>query len=284
MYTSGPFLLFTLLSSLPLATAQQSPANAQAVGAVNTTPLRISLASRPVAVTQFRAKHLRGPEGPADEAEIKSIMQDNECRQIHGAVDQAAVQAQVTRLRITVSDAEAQTRNAEYWRMNSAQAELDQFSANANAMAKALSDVYERGQDPDRVYQEQLAPRGYPRSAWQGNLEAGRTAEGRARFAVPPGASADAVVKGTLHLIKQRIERERLDAAVDDQIAPQDPQFRADLDEERQHAKHPSSSSKEISGVRAAHLEYLRAGRAAYWQARHAEVKVALFDPALAAQ
>jgi hypothetical protein len=114
------------------------------------------------------------------------------------------------------------------------------------------------------------------------NLKTWSRPEGRAALAkMASNASqwtVDKVKQGQDASSRAALERRKVDDAVDEQLATQDQQFRADLATERKGAS--GNVWKWTAGPQSEHLVQTRQQ---YWQARYAEQHVTLNDPNLAA-
>jgi hypothetical protein len=147
----------------------------------------------------------------------------------------------------------------------------------------------DQGQDPDKVYQAQIAPLGQPKNVWEANLVQWRDPESRAKLAKTAATftklTAADMNKGMAKATQELLEKQKLDDAVDTQLAAEDPQFRTYLDEWRKGFVRPTPFEwKGPSNMEASHLNYLKAKRDEFWRARYAEQQVTLNDPTLADQ
>ena len=264
--------------------AQDGTGQASAIGLIDGQPLGRSTLGREAAVGSFRVRHLRAPNGPADEREMTDWLAGMQCDSIRIAITGAARATQMRRFGISATPQEVKAAGDAYWRGHDPEADAKKQRDDAAALVTALTEVYEHGMDQQRAYEKYLAPRGYPVAAWQGNLNVGRTPEGRASMARLETLTADELVRGSVRLDTKRVERDHLDAAVDQNIASTDPTFRAYLDELRRGPSGGSPPSATAPAVPVEHRKYVMTKRAEWWQAREAEVKVVLYDPALAQQ
>lgn len=264
--------------------AKHDAAGVPISGTINGQPLAVAPPQRAQAAAKFRLKHLRAPDGAADEQEVAALMQQSQCERIQGAIQRAAVADQKQRFGISVTASEAEALQKEYWRLHDPQAEAAKTKGDYTALVEALTQVYEKGADPQQAYNQYLAPRGYAQSAWQMNLEAGRTAEGRAALGRLAGITAGALQQADPKAYGGILEKQRLDAAVDNDLASQDPTFRKYLDVLRQAERVIPPFQTGSAPVPMEALKYASTKRNAWWQARYAEVKVVLTDPQLAAR
>jgi hypothetical protein len=272
-----------LLLNLRQTAAQSVSASTPVIGTVNGQPLHGSN-DRTGAVTRFRITHLRAPSSAADEQEIDETVAKSQCGNIRASITIAATTTETRRLGITAPPEEVQKLKAAYLKSHDLDAEAKQERDETAALITALNEVYEHGMDQHQAYEKYLAPRGYLEGAWQGNLASGSSPEWRSKWVLREGITAAALSQGLDAPLTRRVEREHLDAAVDKQIASVDQTFRAYLDEERQGTVAISPFETSTRGASAAHMQYLRTKRAEWWQAREAEVKVVINDPALAKQ
>jgi hypothetical protein len=202
------------------------------------------------------------------------------CERIASAITTAAQAAQRSRLGISAPPQELRDLKAAYLKTHDLEAEAKKTRDDATALVTALTEIYEHGMDRQQAYQKYLAPRGYPENAWQANLIPGKAPEWRAKWAERERITAKMLSDALEKSFIPRVEQEHLDAAVDQQIAARDPQFKTYLEEQRLSTG-KSGLQTHVLGY-GAHLDYLLTKRFEWWQAREAEVKVVIYDPALA--
>jgi hypothetical protein len=264
-------------------TAQNIPPQSRSIGIVDGRPLTPNV-TREAAVARFRAKNLRPPSGPADEQQVASLFSRATCDYIEGQIHASAVTAQKRRFAISASAAEGEALRLQYWTLHDAQAEAKQSQDNSIAVVTALNQVYESGMDSQEAYKKFIEPHGLPQSLWQANLEEGRTREGRAKLARPATLTADSI-KNTLGGAQaevQLLEKQRLDEAVDQEIARRDATFRTYVDELHSKTIRPNPFESQTRGMATDHRAYIETKRAEWWQSHASEVNLVLFDPALA--
>jgi hypothetical protein len=262
------------------AAAQNASAPQKIIGSLDGQPLQAGAYGRGPAVSAFRMAHSRAPGGPADEQELTNWIAKAQCDGIRSAIAAEARSTQKRLLGTSAPPQEVQALKAAYLASHDLEADAKKEREDANALVTALTEVYEHGMDQQKAYETYLAPRKYLQAAWQGNLNAGSTAEGRAQMR-RDSVSAAWLAQALDGPLAQRVEREHLNAAVDAAIASSDPTFRTYLDEEKRGTVKTPLETK-TSTPSAAHDKYLRTKRAEWWAAREAEVRVVLFDASIA--
>ncbi len=260
------------------------PPQGRIIGTIDGEPLRDRSVDRTVAIAAFRSRHLRAPEGPADQAEVDAFLLRDRCLNVTSAISGAARAAQVRRFRISWTPAEAEALRAEFLRSHNPAAEVKKQQDDTAVLVVALTEVYEHGMDPAQAYEKYMARRAYPQQSWQAMLEVERTPEARAKLTKQANIPLNTVQGPSLSSFGGMLERQRLDDAVDRTIAATDATFRAYLDEESRAIISKSPLETRSSGIRSPHMNYLQAKRIEWWQAREAEVKFVINDPALAKQ
>jgi hypothetical protein len=260
------------------------PPQGRIIGTVDGQPLRYSPPDRTVAIAAFRSQHLRAPDGPADQAEVDAFLLRGQCLTITRAISGAARAAQIRRLGISWTPAEAEALRSDYLRLHDPAAALKKQQDDLAVLVVALNEVYDHGMDQRQAYEKYLAPRSYPQQNWQAMLEVERTPEARAQLVRQANIPRDTVQSPGLSSFGGMLERQRLDDAVDQAIAATDDTFRGYLQEETRAIIVKSPLETRSSGIASTHMNYLKAKRAEWWQAREAEIKVVIDDAAFAKQ
>lgn len=266
-------------------TAQDKGPQPAPIGTVDGRPLAPQI-SRSSAVARFRLRNLRAPSGPADEQQVANLLAQATCDYIKGQIQSAAITAQERRFAISVSTAEGEALWRQYWTLHDAEAEAKTARDNATAYVMALTQVYDNGMDPQEAYQRFVRPQGIPENVWQANLELGRTPEGRAKLGALGSVTADALRKSASGVQAQvgLLEKQRLDDAVDQEIASTDPTFRAYVDELHRNTTKPTPFSSTTKMQPLDQKKYIDTKRAEWWASRYAEVNLVLYDASIATQ
>lgn len=170
-----------------------------------------------------------------------------------------------------------------YWSAHNPEEEARKYNADAHARAEALARVYEKGENPEAVYQSWAVPARIPRASWESDLELGRSAEFRAKLAATQ-VTTEGFVKGMGRGSAQLVEQKKLDKAVDHELAAQDPMFARYLDTVERNTQEISPFESRSASLPSEAVNYVRAKRAEWWKTRSAETKVVLNDPALASR
>jgi hypothetical protein len=249
------------------------------LGTINGQPLLGEKPSR--ALNTFIAKHGNAPVTDADKQEVASITAKNNCDAVKESIMEAARGSEKAKLGVYVSPDEVAEATKQYWETHDPSQDMEHQRAHWIANSQAVAAVLDQHQDSEKVYQTMLAPIGENHQAWQINLTRWRRPEARTALdnmaAKATRWNLDAWKKGMDDASRAALERRKVDDAVDDQLATQDQQFRADLATQRKGA---SGNIWRWSG--GPQTEYLLQTRQQYWQARYAEQHVTLSDPNLA--
>jgi hypothetical protein len=256
-----------------------TPGGGRIVGAVNGQPLRIS-DDRTGAITTFRLAHHREPSTAADQQEIDAAVAQAQCSGVRATIVEAARAAQMTRLGVKATSEEIAVLKAAYLKEHDLEAEAKKYRDDAIALVAALAEVYEHGVDQGAAYRKYLAPRGYAASAWEGNLVAGKSAEWRSNYLRGGNVTAKMMADALDPAMAKTVERDKLNAAVDEEIASGDPTFRAYIrDEIRNTVKQGFERTTGRETVDEGN--YVRLKRAQWWRAREAEVNLVMNDQGL---
>src|SRR5579883_586299 len=249
------------------------------VGTADGIPLKEPAPPRAGAIGAFWAKQGRKPT----ENEIQSLQAQQACEDLKGQIEAAAIRRQMARFGIAASKEEVDVLSEAYWSEHKPQEEAQKYNNGRHALSQALARVYEKGEDPEAVYRSWAVPAGISRSAWESELELGRSTEYRTKLA---GANftAEGFIKGVADSNTKLVERRKLDEAVDRELAAQDPMFARYLDTVERNTQVISPFESRSASLPPEAVNYVRAKRAEWWKARYAETKVVLNNPALASR
>lgn len=211
----------------------QKPGSAK-FGTLDGLPIIARIPSREVAVVFFRAREFRGPAGSADEQVIDSMQKQRECGAITSEMTGMVAASQRRRFAIQVTDAEALDASRDYWRSHDAGDLATTYRRRNITVMNGLKRVYEEGADLNVIYKDPVASAGITPAAWQAYLEWGRTPERRDQLERFNGLNGDALKAETANIRAFRpfLERKKLDAAIDLELAAGDPVFKMKLDEQ----------------------------------------------------
>ncbi len=240
------------------------------VATVNGVAVKKTVVAQEVVVTIFRIRHGRDPETADDEREMISEQQQMECRDFRQHFYDTIQADEIKKRGISVSDEELDERAREMMKGREPEAEAARLRDLSAARVAALREVYERGADPEQTYARYLAGRGVTESEWRGDLATGRTSEARAlieRGTLVTGAMLRAPTRN----LRGQMEVEKMDAAIDRELANGDPVFARFLAE-----------SQRKGSMSVDHIEYLTAKRREWWKARYGELNVVVVDRQLA--
>jgi hypothetical protein len=265
-------------------TAKAASEDRPQIGTLNGQPLLGVKQAR--AINTFVAKYNRMPSSSADNQEIASITAKQNCPIIQWAVRNAARETAKHSLGINASPGEiAQASNA-YWALNGdPKIEFTREQTRQLTRYQALTAVLDQHQDPQKVYQNMLAPIGESQIGWETDLKQVQWQWPQIRDSVAKEAAGVATwtlegYKKTKEAASQKLlEDQNLDDTVDDQLAAQDAHFRADLNEYRKNRK-----GNVWLKQGATTSPYMDQARQQFWQSRYAEQQVRLNDPTLASQ
>lgn len=254
------------------------------IGTLNGQPLLGVKQAR--AINTFVAKYNRMPSGSADNQEVASITAKQNCPIIQGAVRNAAREVAKHGLGIYASPDEIEQASNAYWALNGdPKIEFTREQTRQLTRYQALTAVFDQHQDPEKVFQAMLAPIGESQIGWETDLKQLQWQWPQIRDSVAKEAAE--VANWTLEGYKKTkdaasrklLEDQKLDDGVDNELAAQDPQFRADLNEYRKNRK-----GNVWLKQGATTSSYMDQARQQFWQSRYAEQQVALNDPKLAQQ
>lgn len=268
---AGQLLLlvgFCLAQSGP-APAADAAGKRVVLGTVNGEPLTIR---RQDSTALFVFQNLREPSSPEDYAEIAAEDQRETCGALRKAITTPAMRAELARLNISATEAEAeQYRQELVAKRDPASPTL--ISDQVRLISTALAEVYEQGADPAQVYRDSLEPKGIPLNGWAAYLHEGRSPEYRARLASgrlinDPGTPEFDWRKDLMSV--------KLGQEVDALIGERDPEFASYLE------KSKAAKANHVLPFEDAATNYVLRARAAWWAERYAKLKVTLNDPSLA--
>src|SRR5205085_6219409 len=143
--------------------------------------------------------------------------------------ERAVSEIQTRRFAISVSSDEIAEASEAYWKLHDPKEEFEKNRKRWVNYNEAASEVFDQHQDPEKVYQALMVPLGDPpslaRQIWQANLVQWSRPEGRASLA----RMATIAAKWTFDDFKKRLdkpsrqmlEKQKLDDAIDDQLAAQ---------------------------------------------------------------
>jgi hypothetical protein len=259
------------------------------IGTINGQPIFGKNPQR--TIDSFISKHGKPPASSADQQELASIAAQDNCNIVRDKVSQVAEAGLKTRYAIAVSPEEVAV-SKQYWQTHDPNAELQQSQTQYTTWSQAATDLYEKNQGPEAVYQAVIKPfdssRGVPeqasRLAYQANLVRWRDPAVRAKLASSAVHWNKTTVadrkKGQDRADQLLLEKRKLEDAIDNQLAAQDPQFRSDLAQLRQtRAAQYNNPWLERPGS-----DYMKQKRGEFWQAHYAQQQVTLNDPKLADQ
>jgi len=280
MHSWGAAVGLVMFASAISQIAAAQGAGEVVVGSVDGTPLLAAPISTETARAIFAFRNQRRPDGASDDQVIAQYQQEFACSRLKTAITQAAIDKEIRRYGIGVSDAEAE----EAWREQLSHVDVDAMARNtredAAVVLSALSAVYDSGQDPDSVFRDYLATHGVDRRAWDVYLEQGRDKEWRTQFALRTSVTSTSIASA-LETMKPVVAQQKLDAAIDQELSTQDSYFRTYLNESRvSEVKRPDGTVGLL--MAAEPLQYLRDKRDQWWKARYAQLRVVLNDPAAA--
>jgi hypothetical protein len=280
-----PIFALIALAALPLV--GQSDSSAPTVsGTINgkSIPDRVFNASRKLAIDKFVLMHQREPNGVADEQEIDADMRSTECGGLKGAVTMAAREVEKQQLGIVITQQDLRAaRDASPPRDR--MAEMAALQGRAKAILAAISAVSDQGQASGQVYEKMLKDQ-IPKNLWTVYVHDAKTSKGRRSlnetFAKHLAVTPEGVTKVEVSMApwKPIAENRKLEEAVDQQIAANDPVFRTYLKEFQ--ASLEKSNFKYYS-VPTDHKQYMDQKRAEFWKAQASKLDVYLSDPSLAA-
>lgn len=199
------------------------------------------------------------------------------CANIKAQIEHVARESQKHQFGIVATDDDLKLAAQNYWKEHDAAAELAQQQKTWNTLNLAAAQVLDNHQDAHTVYMNLIAPSRLPENLWQKDLALWSQPEGRAKLqkqaAFYDSMTVNAYKQAFDSAARQIVEKQKLDAAVDTQLAAGDPTFREYLQEEQQH-------KPMLDG----HMQYVEQKRNDFWQARYAQQQVTLNDPSLAQQ
>jgi hypothetical protein len=260
-------------------------------GAIDRVPIPSKVLNPPrdEAVTAFLVSHSRQPASPADEQEVLADQQKRICRGLHNLVEQAVLDRAKNELGVSVTDAEVEAlpyrKQVLATSIYDGSADWARTQERTRTLIGGLTSVYDQGQEPQQVYQEQdIASHGISQQEWLREVYTHRTKEDRARLAQMLTWTPDTFVKASANInYRGMAEKQKLDATVDQQIAATDPTFRTYLAEIEKKVQYPApgQTTMNLIGDEVKHNQYLNNKRAAWWQAENTKLQVTLSDPTL---
>jgi hypothetical protein len=226
------------------------------------------------------AVHMSDHSQPPTDAEIQAIQDKMVCSKLQIEVMQATRDRAKRELGVSASKSEVEAARPRY---PTAQNSQTQYRERLQALVVGLTAVYDQGRDPEQVYQQLVAPHHVVREDWQQNLYTGRTKEARQKLAQQlAAATPEAFAKAEANFDpRYAVELDKLDAAIDAQLAANDPKFKAYLSEYNAHVTHPAPNRTHVVDVPTGVQKYLDQKRNAWWMAERAKLIVSLSDPSL---
>lgn len=286
---AGGTLIAAVLIALATLLLQNGTVKAESedrpqIGTLNGQPLLG--AKRSHAINTFIAKHNQMPSSAADNQEVADIATRQTCPIIEGAIRNAARDAEKRSLGIYVSPEEIAQASKAYWALHGdPKAEFTHEQTRRLTLYQAETAVFDQHQDPEAVYQKLLAPIGESHTGWEADLRQWQWQWPQIRDSVAKEAAVVAAwtlegyMKAKDAASQKLLEDQKLDDSVDDQLATQDSQFRADLSEYR---KHRNGNIWLRNGAPAS--AYIAQKRNEFWLSRYAQQQLTLNDPKLANQ
>ena len=272
-----------LLSSALFA---QTATTVKPSGTVNGKPIPQEIFNWPRerAVDSFILKNGREPSSPADEQAVDAIAHQQQCDRLKAFIEQTTRDSVAQQLGIVVTQTDIQAAREWLTREDPAiqAARIHQTGA---AVLGALAAVFDQHRDPDQVYSQMLAPIGLPKNLWKAYLHDAATPDGRANLTklyTPQLMTTAETLKKSMEssdILIRLATKNKLDEAVDEQIAAGDPTFRNYLQE--QSARSQNLNPKQ-QWMPASHFAYLKQKRAEFWKAQISKVQVFLSDPSIA--
>jgi len=239
------------------------------------------------AVAKFIADHLRQPT-VADQQELAANQQQTVCRHLKSAISQAAVNRAKAELHISATDQEiADQRQQLNLHAPDPQQSWAWEHERTQALVAGLTAVYDQAQDPQQVYQQMIGPHGITQKEWLPDVYVYRTKEARDKLAQKLNLTPDYYARGLASFdVRYYVEGQKLEAAIDQQIAATDPTFETYLNEYAAKVQHPDPTNPTSTSVVLphGHLQYLAQARAAWWKAESAKVQVTLSDPTISSR
>src|ERR1051326_1330621 len=239
-------------------------------------PDRVFTEYRASATDQFKDSHKREPATAADEQEIEATVQNSLCGRLRAAITQMVRQEQADTFGVV-----ATAQELEKERQRTQMPNPRRIRDHAEAAVAAFAAI-DKGDDPKKVYEQMVKPRGIDEIEWNIYLKSRTTEAGRARIRMELTMTDENWAKfsaAQTDALKYAARSRKLDAVVDDQIASTDPTFRQCLYEFREKGNDPDPQRRWMP---VDHKEYLDEARARWWKDRMGQVKVALSDPSLA--
>jgi hypothetical protein len=225
------------------------------------------------------AIHMGNHSQPPTDAEVQAIQDKMACSKLRTGVMQASRDRAKRELGVFATDAEVEAARPKYPIHPNSPV---QYRERLQALVVGLTAVYDQGRDPQQVYEQLVAPHHVVPEDWAQNLYMGKTKEARQKLAQQlAAATPEALAKpAPISSLRYSVELDKLDAAIDAQLAQSDPKFKDNLSEWNAHVTHPAPNQTHYSG-RPGVREYLDQKRTAWWLAERAKLNVTLSDPSL---
>ncbi len=278
--TQSPFYLSLSLiigvvcaSGWPLAAQNRSTAKSSSSIFVNGIPLPVNEPSETLLRQLFVTQHHREPLRDEDKRQLAEQAEQFFCNSLRTKLDEAAKAEAKKKLGIFATSSDIESARAEVLRGVDAVAAARQVRERASAVSAALSEVYEKGRDPDEVYRSMLKGKKLiDEATWALHLFKGKDPTYRTQLQREMNMTPELITASAMRMdLKSIVEHRKLEAAVDKEIADQDKTFRAYVGQ---------ASNREFHGASSA-IEYVQQKRGEYWRRRVSELHVALGDSSL---
>ncbi len=237
-------------------------------------PITLTKSSREAVENYFYARNRRAPDAVADREGLVQAELAWQCAQLNQKVSTIAEDLAKARFAVTVSEEEMRSVAQARLGQVDPEAEAGRMRAANAPIAAALEEVYDRGTNPEEVYQSTVRQLGLTEEAWRIHVYLGREPAYRARLRQAASVTGTALA-ASIRDTRAAVENRKLHAAVDREIGLKNPAFLADL-------RLLEEGGAPFAGP-AVGDAYARVGRAraAWWAGFYASLKVKILEAGL---
>src|SRR5579872_2233088 len=148
-------VMMTPIANFGIADSASTTGKPQ-IGTINGHPVFGEKPQR--SAESFTANHGKPPVSDADQQEVAAIAAQQNCNIVRGGIVGAAEANQKSSLGVTVSQDEIAQASKLYWQMHDPNEELQKRQSQFGTSYAAATAVYDKGQDPETVYQQIIKP------------------------------------------------------------------------------------------------------------------------------